>query len=421
MIESIWAGATTLASPGLRLLLRYRATRGKEVVDRLAERRGVDPTPRPRGRLLWLHAASVGETISVLPVIESLARLAPDITILITTGTVTSARLLEQRLPEMGLSSRALHRFAPLDVPAWVERFLDHWRPEAACFVESELWPNILSACQARKIPAILVNARMSARSFTAWSRVPSAARTVLGRFAHIRARGDEDAERLRALGAANVRMTGDLKLSAPVLPAEPMELAKMGERLAGRPVFLAASTHPGEEALINIVHEALRAENPGLLTIIVPRHPERGAELANALSAPRRHLGQPPPDEGVWIADTLGELGLWYRLSHVVFVGRSLIPPGGGQNPAEPARLGRAIAVGPYTGNFSSQVALLKQAGGLKVIQDVDALIRFTSEMLSDPIGRQQMGDRAQTAVGSSDTLANDTALTLLELMANG
>ncbi len=260
---SIWAGATTIASPGLRLLLRYRAGRGKEIEERLPERRGIDDTPRPEGNLIWLHAASVGETMSILPVLTALGRQAPGSSVLLTTGTVTSAKLLTRRLRETDTAERVIHRFVPLDVPAWAARFLDHWRPNVAGFVESELWPNILAACRERRIPTMLINARMSARSHAAWSRAPSLARLVLSSFARIHARGNEDAARLRDLGAERVDVLGDLKLAAAELPAEPSLLREMTERLAGRPVFLAASTHPGEEALIREVHEALRVSSP--------------------------------------------------------------------------------------------------------------------------------------------------------------
>jgi 3-deoxy-D-manno-octulosonic-acid transferase len=413
-----WAGATTLAAPALRLLLRYRAARGKEVGGRLAERRGIEARPRPSGPLIWLHAASVGETMSILPVLSALADLASDTNVLLTTGTVTSANLLARRLPEMGLAANVAHRFIPLDVPAWVGRFLDHWRPDAAGFVESELWPNILSACGTRGIPAMLINARMSARSHAAWSRAPWAAQFVLRRFARIQARGEEDAGRLRALGAGRVEVAGDLKLAADALPADPESLREMRDRLAGRPVFLAASTHPGEETLIQKVHDELCQSFPGLVTIIVPRHPERGPELAAVLHAPSRQRGQPPPAEGVWIADTLGELGLWYRLGQIAFIGRSLVPPGGGQNPLEPARLGCAIATGPQTSNFTSHVELLRASHALEVTPDVHALSRFVGTMLADPEARSRMGDRAMAAVNVPATLPYQTAQALLGLV---
>ncbi len=281
-LAMLWAVGTTVATPGLRLALRLRQSRGKEAKGRLPERRGIDLTPRPAGRLIWLHAASVGETLSILPVLPMLAEAARRTSpLLLTTGTVTSAELFARRLPELGLAQRVLHRFAPLDVPAWVRRFLDHWRPDAVGFVESELWPNILAACRARGIPVMLINGRLSDRSLARWRRVPGLARQVLGGFAHVQARSETDAARLREFGCCAVTAPGDLKLAAAPLPVDEGELLRLKTMLAGRPVWLAASTHPGEDALVFAVHRALAAEHPGLLTIIAPRHPERGAAIA--------------------------------------------------------------------------------------------------------------------------------------------
>jgi len=411
-----WTVAATLLAPALRLNLLRRAANGREIAARLPERRGIDPTPRPAGPLLWMHAASVGETTSILPVLEAIGHRAK---VLLTTGTVTSQALLDQRIPEQGLSGDVLHRFAPLDVPSWVGRFLSHWRPDAACFVESELWPNQLAACQALGIPLMLVNARMSDRSFGYWQYVPGLARHVLGGFARVQARGDQDADRLRALGATHVESPGDLKFAAPPLPVDPAELDRLGKALAGRPVWLAASTHPGEETLIADAHRALAQAYPGLLTIIAPRHPDRGAALAAELGAPRRAAGQGPPvGEGMWIVDTMGELGLWYRLSPIAFVGRSLIAPGGGQNPLEPARLGCAIAVGPHTGNFTDHVALLRDAGGLAEVADAPALARFVSAMLDNPDQRCRVADHAAATARRHADLPARTAEALLSLL---
>jgi 3-deoxy-D-manno-octulosonic-acid transferase len=409
-----WAGSATLLAPALRVHLRRRCASGKEIAARLGERFGRDPTARPAGRLIWVHAASVGEAASVLPVLAVLAERA---TVLVTTGTVTSQALLERRLAEAGLGGRVLQRFAPLDVPAWVDRFLSHWRPDAAAFVESELWPNQLAACRARGIPLMLVNARMSERSFDRWRRVPGLARRVLGGFALVQARSEQDGDRLRGLGAGRVDSPGDLKFAAPPLPVDVRELERLRALLAGRPVWLAASTHPGEEALVAKAHAMLAAAHPGLVTIVAPRHPERGAALAAELGATRRGAGEGPA--GVWIADTLMELGLWYRLASVAFVGRSLLPPGGGQNPLEPARLGCAIAVGPHTGNFTDHVALLRDAGGLVDIADTDGLARFAGAMLDDPGRAQRLGERAQAAVLRHQDLPARTADALLSLLA--
>jgi 3-deoxy-D-manno-octulosonic-acid transferase len=411
-----WAVAATLLAPALRLNLRRRAAKGREIASRLPERRGIDKTPRPAGPLLWVHAASVGETMSILPVLEALRHRTK---VLLTTGTVTSQALLDQRIPEQGLFSDVLHRFAPLDVPSWVGRFLSHWRPDAACFVESELWPNQLAACQAMGIPLMLVNARMSDRSFARWRYVPNLARRVLGGVALVHARGDQDAERLNVLGARHVESLGDLKFAAPPLPVDAAELDGLTRALAGRPVWLAASTHSGEEAAVAAAHRTLASKYPGLLTIIAPRHPDRGPALAEELGAPRRAAGQQPPiGEGIWIVDTIGELGLWYRLAPIAFVGRSLFAPGGGQNPLEPARLGCAIAVGPYTGNFSEHVALLRDAGGLIEVADVHALVRFVAEMLGNPDRSVLLAGRAAATARRHADLPDRTAEALLSLL---
>ena len=347
LFRAVWAAAATLAAPALGLMLRARARRGKEIAARLPERRGIEAAPRPAGKLLWLHAASVGETVSLLSVLDELARQAPEVSVLLTTGTVTSAELLAARLPALGLAEKVTHRFVPLDVPAWIARFLDHWRPDAAAFVESEIWPNLLAACARRRIPLMLINARLSARSFARWRRWPGIARGLLGGFASIRARGADDAARFSALGARAVRAVGDLKFAAAELPADSAALAELRAAIGARPVFLAASTHPGEEDILLAAHRRLLARHPDLLTILVPRHPARGSEIAallGATMAPRRAAATLPDAGGLYIADTLGELGIFYRLATVAFIGGSLVPHGG-QNPLEAARLGAALA----------------------------------------------------------------------------
>jgi 3-deoxy-D-manno-octulosonic-acid transferase len=410
-----WAAAATALAPLLPWHLRARARRQKEIAARLPERQGIDPTPRPPGRLVWMHAASVGETMSILPVLPG---LTPHATVLLTTGTVTAARLLDQRLPNLCEPGRVLQRFAPLDVPAWADRFLDHWQPDVAVFVESELWPNQLHACRARAIPLMLLNARMSAGSFATWRRLPGFARHVLEGFTTVWARGEEDATRFRILGAPRVEIAGDLKFAAPPLPCDPTALAGLRRDLAGRPIWVAASTHPGEEAAIAALHPRIAARHPGLLTIIVPRHPERGAALAATLRCPARTAGAPPPPQGIWLADTLGELGLWYRLAPVVFVGRSLFPPGGGQNPLEPARLGGAIAVGPHTGNFAEHVALLRGEDAARDVADPAALGDFVATMLARPEDARAMGARATRLAARFQELPAQAAATILGQM---
>lgn len=409
--------ATRLASPWLRRMLRQRVARGKEIAARLPERWGEDTSPRPAGRLLWLHAASVGESVSILPVLSA---MPAQVHVLLTTGTVTSAQLLDRRLTELGLSRRVTHRFVPLDVPAWVDAFLDHWHPDAAGFVESEIWPNLLGGCVARKIPLMLVNARLSPRSFSRWKRAPGVARALFGAFAMVQAQSAGDAVRLRMLGAREIVSDGNLKYAAPPLPVDVDTFVRLQALIGGRPVWVAASTHQGEETILYAVHRALAAEFPDLLTIIVPRHPERGAEvagLADGIAVTRRGLGEDPPAEtGVWIGDTLGEMGLYYRLAPIVFMGRSLVPLGG-QNPLEPARLGCAVASGPHSFNFDEPVATLRAAGALEVVTSGGDLAAWVSGLLREPARVQALGTAGQAAASQAQELPRRVALRLAAL----
>jgi 3-deoxy-D-manno-octulosonic-acid transferase len=422
MLRSIYATAIQLAAPALRLMLARRVRRGREIASRLGEREGIDTAPRPEGKLLWMHAASVGETVSVLPVLSALAGSMPNATVLMTTGTVTSAAMLASRLPELGLQGRVIHRFVPLDVPRWVRRFLDHWRPDVVAFVESEIWPNLLAGCAARGIPVMMVNARLSPGSFARWRKLPGLARELFGGFAWVQAQSAGDAARIEALGGRASALAGNLKFAADQLPADADEVARLRGLLAERPVWVASSTHPGEDAAVLEVHAALSRAHPGLVTVVVPRHPQRGADIAaKAGSVPvtRRALGQDPPTAGgLWVVDTLGELGLVYRLGAPVFVGRSL-GESGGQNPLEPARLGCAVAVGPNTANFADIVAVLEAAGGLARVADAGGLAAWMSGMLDDPAGRAAMGQRAVTASSRYGDLPGEVAAAIAAMLA--
>ncbi len=412
-MSGAWHIAATLAAPLLRWNLRRRIAQGKEESARLPEREGHGAA-RPEGRLIWLHAASVGESLSILPLIEALARRDPALHVLVTTGTVTSARLLPQRL-DPALAGRVTHRYAPLDVPAWVARFLDGWRPDAAGFVESELWPNTLAATHARGIPLALLNARISARTAARWGRwAPGFARELLGRFRLIMPRSAEDAERLLALGASALAPPGDLKLAAPPLPADDAALAALRGAIGGRPVLLAASTHPGEEAQVLQAAEALRAAWPGLLTILAPRHPHRGKELG---PWPRRAEGALPGAGPVYVADTMGELGLLYRVAHVAFIGGSLVPHGG-QNPLEAARLGCPIVFGPHMQNFGEATAGLLAVGGARQVADAAALAATVADMLTQREETAAMARAAGEWVAAKAALPGRMAEALLGLL---
>jgi 3-deoxy-D-manno-octulosonic-acid transferase len=411
MLLTLYRAATGLAGPVLLpLWLRRRAARGKEDPARLGERYGIASLPRPAGRLLWFHAASVGETLSLLPLIDI---LAGESRILLTTGTLTSASLAAARLP-----AGAIHQFVPLDVTKWVKRFLDHWHPDAAIFVESEIWPVMLTELDRRNMPRLLVNARLSERASHRWQRAPAAARALFGGFAAIAAQSGADAARLQGFSTRKVRDGGNLKFSAAQLPVDEMALAAARAAMPG-PVWLAASTHEGEESLIAAAHEALLADFPALITIIAPRHPGRGADLAAALGAPpRRSLHQPPQPGRLYLADTLGELGLFFRLAPFAFIGNSLVGFGG-HNIIEPARLARAVLTGPHLENFADAAALLAPSGGLLVVENTAALTEAVRCWLANPQAALQAGQAAAAALAPADALPRQLVNTILELVA--
>jgi 3-deoxy-D-manno-octulosonic-acid transferase len=414
----LWALFAAAAVGPLRWHLRRRAARGKEEAARLAEREGHG-AERPAGRLIWMHAASVGEARALLPLMAALAARDASLRLLVTTGTVTSAGELRRGLPE-GLRSRVTHRYAPLDVPDWVARFLDGWRPDLALRIDSELWPNTLAACTARGIPQVLVNARMSARSASRWGRfAPRLALRLLGAFTMIVPRSAEDAARLEGLGVTRLAPPGDLKLAADPLPAEPVALEALRAAIGARPVLLAASTHPGEEAMVLEAASRLRAAHPGLLTLLVPRHPERGAELATlAPGAGRRSAGALPDAGPVHIADTMGELGLFYRLASVALIGGSLVAHGG-QNPLEAARLRCPLLLGPHMENFTEAAALLERVGGARrVAADPVALAAAVADVLTNPGSAAAMAAAAAQAASPAQHLPGRLAEGLLALM---
>jgi 3-deoxy-D-manno-octulosonic-acid transferase len=391
-------------TPLVPLFLARRLRLGKEHGLRLAERRGVGGKSRPAGPLVWLHGASVGELISVLPLIERIH--ARGVNLLVTSGTVTSGGLAEQRLP-----SGVIHQFVPIDVPHFVRRFLDHWQPDLALFVESELWPNIIVETSRRAVPMILINGRLSANSFKRWRLAPTTIGDLLRRLDLCLARTPGDADRLSALGARHVVTTGDLKLDGPAPPADRDRLAALQRACGERPMIAAASTHQGEEAMMIDAHRRLRANFPDLLTIIVPRHPERGLSVAAlahgaGLNVRLRSSGElPDAATEIYVADTVGELGLIYRLVPIVFIGGSLIRHGG-QNPIEPAKLGAAILHGPHVANFADIYAGLDEAHGAELVADPSKLTAGLASMLARQDVRADVADaayRTVTALGGA------------------
>jgi 3-deoxy-D-manno-octulosonic-acid transferase len=384
--------ATTVLSPMVPALLHRRWRRGKEDRDRAAERLGVSSVARPDGALIWVHGASNGECLAALPLIE--AFVSKRFRVLVTSGTVTSAELMRARLP-----AGAFHQFVPVDSPSATAKFLKHWHPDVGLFVDSDLWPNLVLGAQSAAIPLALVNARMSQRSFESWRWARKTVATILGSFDVCLAQDNEIAERFRQLGARDVRVVGSLKEDAPPLPCDPSILAQLKTEIGARPVLLAAQTHPGEDETVLPAHDALRTRYPNLLTIIVPRHPSRGAEIeklcATRKSRRRSTGGHIDADTAVYIADTLGELGLFYRLASFAFVGGTLVPRGG-HNPLEPARLHCAVLAGPHTFNSASayHAVLEAQANG-RVASSID-IVALATKLFDDPGYAKSLGDAA-------------------------
>jgi 3-deoxy-D-manno-octulosonic-acid transferase len=335
--------------------------------------------------------------------------------VLVTSGTVTSAAVVARRLPR-----GALHQYVPLDLPAFVKRFLDHWRPDLAIFAESELWPMTIVEAHRRRIPLVLVNGRMSRRSFERWRRLPGTIRSLLARFDLCLAQSAADATRFVALDAPRVSNVGNLKFDTPPPPADRTALASLQASLKGRPVWLAASTHPGEEEIFAAAHRALRSRFPGLLTIIAPRHPERGGALSESLASGGLAVVQRSrgflPDGGtdIYIADTVGELGLFYRAVSIVLVGGTMVAKGG-QNPIEPAKLGCAILHGPHVENFIEAFAVLDDAGGAKRVREPEAIAAELGHLLGSAASVDRMAAAALEAV-SSLTGALDRTMAALD-----
>jgi len=404
---SLYQASTTALGPLVALYLSRRMAHGKEDRERFPERQGFASRARPPGPLVWVHAASNGEAVSMLSLIDRLLVERPALSVLVTTGTVTSARLLAHRLP----ADRAWHQYVPVDRPTYVRRFLDHWRPDLALWVESELWPNLVCESERYRIPLLLLNGRMSLRSFKGWHRVPGLIGSLLACFELCLAQDEVQAERFRRLGAAAAETVGDLKTAAAPLPCDENELARVAAHVSDRPLWLAASTHQGEEEAAADAHRALMRERPGLLTIIAPRHPARASEIAamlenRGLNVARRSEGeQIDSTTDIYLADTLGELGLFYRLAGIAFIGGSLTPMGG-HNPLEAALLDCSILHGPDMSNCAAMAERLDAAGATIAVRNAEELANALRRLFNDPV------ERAARAAAAAGVAADNRAV---------
>ena len=389
------SAAAALLAPAL---IKRRLKQGKEDPARIGERRGVSRDTRPHGPLVWIHGASVGEVLAAAALIERLRAL--NISILLTSGTVTSASIVAKRFPP-----DIIHQYVPYDSPRYVARFLDHWRPSLALFIESDLWPNLILSSAARRLPMVLINGRMSQRSFQRWRRMTGTISALLGRFDVCLVRSDVDAARFTELGGRNVVTTGNLKLDVAAPPADSGRLERLMAVTRGRPIVVAASTHPGEEDIMLETHKALAGFFPSLLSVIVPRHPDRGETIARGITASglraalRSREELPTAATDIYVADTMGELGLFYRLAPIVFMGGSLVERGG-QNPIEAIKLGASVVHGPHVFNFTDVYEALDGAGGAGQADTQEALVKQLGRLLADPAARKSSVDAAGRVV---------------------
>lgn len=399
MFLKLYEILTFFATPFINNYLRKRLNAGKEDAIRFKERMGEASLPRQPGNLVWIHAASVGESLSVIPMIKKLNELYPDLKILMTTGTVSSANIIGSRLPE-----NAIHQYIPIDSISYVKKFLNHWKPNLALWVESELWPNLV--CQTSKIcPIVLINGRMSDSSFRKWLRYKFISSYILSRFSLVLPQSKVDVERFEKLGARNIKYIGNIKFDAPPLPSDPKKMGELVNMVGERLVWLAASTHEGEEAIIGNVHKKLKETHPEILTIIVPRHPDRAGSISDLLKindliiSKRSSNDKIENNTDIYIADTMGELGIFYRLVPIVFIGGSLVPHGG-QNPIEAARLDNAIICGPHMFNFFEVRREMEDAGAIICIKNQDELFTTLESIISDNSYQKDLATKAKDVV---------------------
>lgn len=417
-VLALWLGVTRLGGALGPVILEWRLAQGKEDPARWGEKLGQITLPRPDGRLIWVHAVSVGEGLSVLPLLKRLVDGDRGLHVLLTCTTVTAAGLMQARLPE-----RVIQQFLPLDLAGPVAAFLDHWQPDVAVMVESEFWPRLIHQTHARGIPLVLANARISDRSAARWGWVRGLARALLGRFTVLTAPDEAAAAKLLALGAdpARVAVLGSLKRGADRLPVDAGALGAMQAGFAGRPLWLAASTHAGEETVLAKAHLRIKGSLPGAALILAPRHPNRAGAIraeveGMGLTVAQRSLREVPGAADVYLADTLGEMGLWFDLAPIAYVGGSLVAVGG-HNAYEPALHGTAILHGPDVANFADLYQRLDQAGAAVTVTDAATLADAVLG-LQDVAARVRLTDAASAVLAEEGDAVATTAEAILSLL---
>lgn len=387
MLATFYYYLTLMMQPVFKGLIKKRVRAGKEDPERLNERMGRPAKNRPDGPLVWFHGASVGESLSALPLINRILTEQPNTHVMVTTGTVTSARLMKKHL-----QGRAFHQFIPIDHPKWVKGFLDHWRPDAVIWLESDFWPNMLFEIQRRQIPAVLMNARMGQTSFEKWSRfAPGSLQKILKTFDICMTQSAEEQARLKHFKHPDVRVSDNLKYASPRLSVDQDKKNQLEQQIAERPVWQYASTHSGEEELAVTVHTSLKRQFPDILTVIIPRHPDRGAEIkglmeTSGLVAARRSAGdRVTTGTDVYIADTMGEMGIFFDLIPLTVIGGSFVVHGG-HNPIEPGQFGNMVMYGPHMFNFKLMCEDFEKAGASCPLSSIEELTSKIQESLNNP-----------------------------------
>ena len=382
MVIGIYKALMTLAFPILKVTyIRKRKKERKEHPTRFNERLGNYKVPRPQGKLYWMHGASVGESVSMLPLIDKLLKEDPELSILVTTGTLTSAEIMAKRLPK-----RAFHQFIPFDVPAFAQKLIKHFKPDAVLWFESELWPSLLSEIKKAKIPLVLVNGRVSNKSFETWKKFKFVSKELLGYFSLCLGQSEQDKNRLILLGAPKADCVGNLKFAGMPLPVDESKLNVLKEQIGDRPVFLLSSTHNDEEERFALYLPWFKDNVDRVLTIVVPRHPNRGDDIVRMYRSRNFNVAQRSreeditPETDIYVADTIGEMGLWYALSAISFIGGSLIPHGG-QNFMEAARDKNAVLVGPNMQNF---VEMMNRARFYDAVYQVGSVEDAVEEVIT-------------------------------------
>lgn len=416
----LYGALANLAAPFAYRKVAAKLTAANVAPARIRERTGHATAPRPAGPLVWFHAASVGESVSILALVTRMGRDDPALNFLITSGTATSAEIVASRMPP-----RTQHQFAPLDSAIYLRRFLGHWAPQMAIFVESELWPQMIVKTAKTGIPMALLNARISASTARSWARIPATARRLLALFSMIKTQTDDTKNVLISLGS-NPETTGhgpNLKAAAAPLPHDPLALAALRAAINNRPLWVASSTHPGEEEIILKAHEIALAQIPDLLLILVPRHPARADDIRSMITAAnmgqtRRSAGQNPETATqIYLADTMGETGLWYALSPLVFLAGSLSDVGG-HNPYEPAQSGAAILVGPNVANFAETYAELDKSGGCLRVNNADDIGAAVISLLTEPAQLSSLRASARRFAQAQETGLDGITQDLFDLL---